>query len=53
MKSDQRIEMQLVEPNNHQANATERAVQTFKNHMIAGFCTFDSNFPLVLGNKTI
>ena len=53
LKNEQKIGIQLVEPNNHLANAAERAIQTFKNHMIAGFCTFDSNFPLVLWNKTV
>ena len=53
LKNEQKIGIQLVEPNNHRANAAERAIQTFKNHMIAGFCTFDSNFPLVLWNKTV
>ena len=53
LKNEQKIGIQLVEPNNHRANAAERAIQTFKNHMIAGFCTFDSNFLLVLWNKTV
>ena len=48
LKNDCKIGMQLVEPNNPRANAAERAIQTFKNHMIAGFCTFDSNFPIAL-----
>ena len=44
----------LVEPHNHRANTAKQAIQTFKNHMIAGFCTFDSNFLLeVMWNKTI
>jgi len=37
--------VQLVEPNNHQVNAAERAIQTFKNHFISGLCTTDPNFP--------
>ena len=52
LKNDCKIGIQLVEPNNHRANAAERAIQTFKNHMIAGFYTFDSNFPIALWNKT-
>ena len=53
LKDERKIDIQLVEPNNHRANAAERAIQTFKNHQIAGICTFDSNFPLALWNKTI
>ena len=42
--------VQFVEPNNHRANAAERAIQTFKNHFISGLCTTDANFPLQLWN---
>jgi len=47
------IGIQLVEPNNHRVNATERATQTFKNHCIAGLCTCDVNFPTLLWCKLI
>ena len=30
------IKYQLVPPSNHRANNAERAIQTFKNHFIAG-----------------
>ena len=33
---------QFVEPSNHCVNAAERAIQTFKNHMISGLCSTDS-----------
>jgi len=39
-------EWQLVEPDNHRVNAAERAIQTFKNHFIAGLCTVDPLFPI-------
>ena len=45
--------MQLVEPHNHRSNAAERAIQTFKNHTIAGLCTCDGDFPSVLWCKLI
>ena len=32
----------------HRVNASERVVQTFKNHFIAGLSTVDQNFPLQL-----
>ncbi len=38
----------LAEPDNHRANAAERAIQTFKNHFIAGLATVDPTFPLQL-----
>ena len=44
----QNVALQLAEPDNHRANAAERAIQTFKNHFIAGLCTVDPTFPLQL-----
>jgi hypothetical protein len=38
----------LVEPHNHQVNATERAIQAFKAHFIFTLATTDSKFPLQL-----
>ena len=38
--------IQRVPPHNHQRNAAERAIQTFKNHFIAGLATADPKFPL-------
>ena len=39
---------QFVEPHNHRVNAAERAIQTWKNHMISGLCCTDSDWPLQL-----
>jgi hypothetical protein len=47
----QHVELQLVEPYNHCANAAERAIQTFRNHFIGGLGTTDSNFPVQLWDK--
>jgi hypothetical protein len=33
---------------NHRVNAAERAIQTFKNHFIAGLATVDKTFPMQL-----
>eukprot|EP00957_Ditylum_brightwellii_P069106 5245830-Ditylum_brightwellii.AAC.1 len=44
---------QLVEPHNHQVNAAKRAIQTFKNHFIAGLCSTDPDFPLYLWDTLI
>ncbi len=43
--------LQLVEPHNHQVNAAECAIQTFKDAFIAALATIDSNFPLQLWDK--
>ena len=40
------IQVQLAPPNNHRANKAERAIQTFKNHFIAGLATCDPQFPI-------
>lgn len=44
----EKIDLQLVPPHDHRANAAERAIQTFKNHFISGLCTTDNKFPLQL-----
>ena len=40
--------IQFIEANNHRVNAAERAIQTFKNHFVAGLCTVHKNFPMQL-----
>jgi hypothetical protein len=40
--------LQVVEPHNHQVNATEWAIQTFKVAFIAALATTDSDFSLQL-----
>ena len=47
------IDLQLVEPHNHWVNVAEHAIQTFKNHFIAGMSTCDDNFSTLLWNKLI
>ena len=42
------VDWQLVEPDNHRVNAAERAIQTFKNHFLAGLATVDKTFQLQL-----
>ena len=39
---------QLVKPHLHQRNAAERAIQTFKNHFIAGIVSTHKDFPIHL-----
>ena len=40
------VTFHLVPPHNHRANAAERAIQTFKNHFIAGLSGIDPHFPI-------
>jgi hypothetical protein len=47
------IDYQLVPPGIHRRNAAERAIRTFKNHFIAGLCTTDPKFPLVLWDQLL
>jgi hypothetical protein len=47
---EENIDYQLVPLHVHRHNAAERAIQTFKNHFIAGLCSVDPNFPLQLWN---
>ena len=42
----EKVEYQLVPPHIHRRNSAERAIQTFKNHFIAGLASTDPNFPL-------
>jgi hypothetical protein len=47
------IDFQLVPPNDHRRNAAERAIRTYKNHLIAGLCSTDKDFPLHLWDRLI
>jgi hypothetical protein len=42
------VDFQLVPPGVHHRNAAEHAICTFKNHLIAGLCSTDKDFPLHL-----
>jgi hypothetical protein len=39
------IQVNYVPPNSHRANRAERAIQTAKNHFIAGLASVDPDFP--------
>jgi hypothetical protein len=43
--------LMLVKPNNHQVNAAECAIQTFKAHFISALATTVSKFPLQLWDQ--
>ena len=40
------IKYQLVPPHIHRRNAAERAIQTFKQHLLSGLATCHSKFPI-------
>jgi hypothetical protein len=46
--TDEHIDVKLVPPHLHRQNAAERAIQTFKNHFVAGLCSVDKQFPMHL-----
>ena len=51
--TEQEVDFQLVPPHAHRRNAAERAIRTFKNHVIAGLCSTDRNFPLHLWDRLL
>ena len=44
---------QLIPPHIHRINAAERAIRTYKSHLIAGLATCDSNFPITEWDRMI
>jgi hypothetical protein len=49
--TEQGVDFQLVPPHVHCRNAAERAIHTFKNHLIVGLCSTDKDFPLHLWDR--
>ena len=47
------IDLQLTPAGLHRRNLAERAIQTYKNHLIAGFCSVDPTFPMKLWDKLL
>jgi hypothetical protein len=47
------IKYQLAAPGQHRTNAAERAIRTFKNHLIAGLCSTDNEFPIHLWDRLL
>ena len=50
---EQEVNYQLTPAGLHRRNNAERAIQTFKNHFIAGLCSTPPNFPLNLWDKLV
>jgi hypothetical protein len=49
----QNITFQLVPPYSHRRNAAERAIRSFKDHLIAGLCSTDKSFPMHLWDRLL
>ena len=47
------VTFQLAPPHLHRTNASERAIQTFKDHLVVGISSCDSNFPLHLWDRLL
>ena len=47
------VNIKLVEPHNHRLNPSERAIETFNNHLIAGLSICNASFPSILWNKIV
>ena len=50
---DEKIDFQLTPAGTHRRNTAERAIQTLKDHIIAGLCSCDPKFPLHLWDKLL
>jgi hypothetical protein len=49
----QDITFQLVPPYSHRQNLAERAIRSFKDHLIAGLCSTDKSFPMHLWERLL
>jgi hypothetical protein len=49
--TEKECDIQLVEPNNKRLNASERAIQTWKDAFISALATTDTDFPLQLWDR--
>jgi hypothetical protein len=49
----QDIKFQLVPPYSHRQNSAERAIRSFKDHLIAGLCSTGKSFPMHLWDRLL
>jgi hypothetical protein len=49
----QNITFRLVPPYSHRRNSAERAIRSFKDHLIAGLCSTDKSFPMHLWDRLL
>ena len=52
-KNEARIPFQYISPHNKRANKAERAIQSFKNHLIASVASANSDFPSALWDELL
>jgi hypothetical protein len=50
---DKNITLQLVPPYSHRINAGERAIRSFKDHLIAGIFSTYKEFPMYLWDRLL
>jgi hypothetical protein len=50
---DKNIAFKLVPPYSHRRNAAERAIISFKDHLIASICSTDKAFPMHLWDRLL
>jgi hypothetical protein len=51
--NQQNITFQLFSPYSHRRNAAERAIRSFKDHLIVGLCSTDKSFPMHLWDRLL
>jgi hypothetical protein len=49
----QEMAFQLVPPYSHRRNSAERAIRSFKDHLITGLCSTDKSFPMHLWDRIL
>jgi hypothetical protein len=47
------ITFQLVPPYSHRRDSAERAIRSFKDHLIAGLCSTDKSFPMHIWDRLL
>jgi hypothetical protein len=47
------ITFQLVPPYSHRRNSAERAIRSFKDHLISGLCSTEKSFPMHLWDRLL
>ena len=53
MLQDIELPYQLVPPDNHRRNLSERDIQTYNNHLVSGISGTHPDFPLILWDTFI
>ena len=48
-----KVKFQMAPPHIHRTNAAERAIRTFKDHLLAGLASVDPNFPMYLWDRLL